>query len=171
MKKEYLNEIWRPVVGYEGLYEVSSFGRVKNCFGKFLALHSIQSGYLRVSLCKNCKTKHHLVHRLVAIAFIPNPNNYPEVNHKDEDKTNNSIQNLEWCDRLYNNRYGQVGAKRSKSLKNPIIVFSPEHKLGMYFESATDAASYFNVSRQAIYHALKHYRGKKTCCGHRWEYA
>lgn len=108
-------EEWRDVVGYEGKYQVSSLGRVKSlideyghyrekimkqCFNKF--------GYLRVGIRKDGKQKNCPVHRLVAIAFIPNPNpnNYTCVNHKDECKTNNCVDNLEWCDHKYNNIYG-----------------------------------------------------------------
>ena len=163
-------EVWKPVVGYEGLYEVSSYGRVRNRYGRILLIETTRVGYLRVSLYVNCHQKHYLVHRLVAHAFLPNPHHYPEVNHKDENPSNNCVENLEWCSRTYNMRYGGGVSKRADKNKNPIIVFDNEHKLGTYFQSATDAAPYFNVSRQAIYHALKHYRGKQTCCGCLFEY-
>ena len=119
MKKEY----WKPVVGYEGLYEVSNWGRVKSIkFGKerILKLHKDTSGYLCVTLCKNNNQCQFKVHRLVAEVFIDNPNNYKEVNHKDENKTNNVVTNLEWCDRKYNVNYGtrteRVAEKKSKSV-------------------------------------------------------
>ena len=113
-------EEWRPVCGFEGLYEVSNLGRIKslsriiraNTCGKRIIPERILSncingsGYCTVVLCKNGKHTTFLVHRLVAEAFIPNPNNYPQVNHKDENPSNNCVENLEWCDQKYNSNYG-----------------------------------------------------------------
>ena len=109
-------EIWRPVVGYEGLYEVSSYGRVRsldrydrrNQFrkGKLLKNKDNGNGYLICSLSKNGIIKNKYIHRLVVEAFIERPDGLYEVNHKDENKKNNSVDNLEWCDRKYNNTYG-----------------------------------------------------------------
>ena len=124
-----IEEIWKPVVGYEGLYEVSSYGRVRsldrydsrNRFlkGRILRLNDDGKGYLRVQLSSNGKAKMYSVHRLVAIAFLPNPDNLPEVNHRDEDKINNSVENLEWCDGKYNVNYGTRNDRiRDTRLKN-----------------------------------------------------
>ena len=109
-------EEWRTIVGYEGQYEVSSYGRVRsldrydrmNRFwkGRILNLHTGTGGYLFVGLSSNGNEKNYLVHRMVAQAFIPNPDNLPQVNHKDEDKSNNRVDNLEWCTSFYNNEYG-----------------------------------------------------------------
>ena len=113
-------EEWRPIEGYEGLYEVSNTGKVRSVDryvkysngqihlhkGKVLSPVKSNFGYLLVSLCCNGKYKSISVHRLVAQAFIENPDNLPEINHKNEDKTNNSVDNLEFCDRSYNNNYG-----------------------------------------------------------------
>ena len=112
------NEIWLQVVGYEGLYEVSNLGRVKSLANEFsrkekiLSQYENKNGYLYVSLCKYGKMKSFRVHRLVAIAFIPNPNGYRCVNHKDENKENNCVDNLEWCTHQYNNTYGTVVQRR-----------------------------------------------------------
>ena len=108
-------EEWKSIPGYEGLYEVSSYGRVKsleryksNNGGiqlikeKILKPHNTKKGYLTVQF----HNKIFKVHRLVAQAFIPNPDNLPMVNHKDEDKTNNNVDNLEWCTAKYNSNYG-----------------------------------------------------------------
>ena len=119
-----INEEWRPIKGYEGLYEVSSLGRVKSMnyshTGKerILKIGKHRGGYLFVILCRNGKRKNFLVHRLVAEAFLPNPNNLPQVNHKDEVKTNNCVSNLEWCDCKYNNNYGTRSERVSASQRN-----------------------------------------------------
>ncbi len=129
-----MDEIWKPVKGYEGLYEVSSEGRVRSLDrdqlyvrnGKMLNMHlkgqivkpmQRQHGYLGVMLYgrgghkvrgfKTCS-----IHRLVAEAFLPNPNNLPEVNHKDEDKTNNRLDNLEWMSHKDNTNYGTAQKRR-----------------------------------------------------------
>ena len=111
-------EIWKPILNYEGLYEVSNWGRVKSLkFGKerILKPGTNKYGYLIVILCKNGKVKSFSVHRLVAEAFLPNPHNYPCVNHKDECKTNNNVNNLEWCTYTYNNNYGTKIERISKN--------------------------------------------------------
>ena len=90
-----MKEIWKDIEGYEGLYQVSNFGRVKNIRrNKELYYIHTNKKYLCVRLCKNGKKKYYLVHRLVAETYIPNPNNYPIVNHKDENKLNNNLDNL-----------------------------------------------------------------------------
>ena len=109
-------EIWKDIIGYEGLYQVSSLGRVRsldryderNCFrkGKVLSPGIKPDGYLVVVLSCNGKHKTIKVHRLVAQAFIPNPDGLPQVNHKNEDKSNNRVENLEWCDAKYNINFG-----------------------------------------------------------------
>lgn len=114
-----MQEEWRPVVGYEGLYEISNLGRVKSLKGwngkeyvsreKFLKSHISAStpNYSRkvVDLKKNGKRRTFRVHRLIAMAFIPNPDNLPEINHKDSNPLNNAISNLEWCTHKYNHDY------------------------------------------------------------------
>ena len=103
--------IWKPVVGYEGLYEVSNTGFIKslnmyrNKEPHLMSLARRKDGYLKVGLSKNNITKQFVVHRLVAEAFIPNPDNLEIVNHKDEDRSNNNVNNLEWCTRSYNQLY------------------------------------------------------------------
>lgn len=106
------NEIWKPVVGYEGLYEVSNTGNVKSLGNKVWKNARIlkpqvrgKSGYLFVRLSKDGQAKGINIHRLVAETFIPNPLNLPIVNHKDENRTNNHVDNLEWCTVSYNSKY------------------------------------------------------------------
>lgn len=109
-------EAWKDIKGYEGLYQISNIGRVKSLSRidsrgnkrneKILKISKNNSGYYFVGLCKNGKVKQYLIHRLVAEAFVRNPYNYSEVNHKDEDKQNNIADNLEWCTHEYNCKYG-----------------------------------------------------------------
>ena len=128
-----MNEEWRPIEGYEGLYEVSNLGRVRSLDryveysngrihlhkGKVLSPAKDKNGYLKVVLNCNGKCKTTNIHRLVANVFIPNPDNLPMVNHKDEDKSNNSVDNLEWCDVKYNLSYGTARIReRDTKMKN-----------------------------------------------------
>jgi len=113
-------ELWKEVKGYEGYYAVSSLGRVKSlyrvtispsgkrytCQEKFLSSAKRKDGYQYVMLCREGKGKLQTIHRLVATAFIPNPSNLPYINHKDENPSNNCVDNLEWCTAMYNNHYG-----------------------------------------------------------------
>lgn len=133
----------KPVVGYEGYYEVDQFGRVfsldrvisvddngrkydKPLSGKQMKQSMHDKGYKTVSLTRDGKTKMRFVHRLVAEAFIPNPGNLPMVNHKDEDKTNNFIENLEWCTNEYNLTYGTARQRQAKKIRGRPL--SEEHK-------------------------------------------
>ena len=103
-----MKELWKDIKNYEGIYQISNLGRVKSLHNnkeRLLKLHRKPDGYIQVVLCKNYKIVSRLTHRLVAEAFIPNPDNLPEVNHKDEDKTNNCVDNLEWCNSSYNKNY------------------------------------------------------------------
>lgn len=122
-------EIWKDIIGYEGLYQVSNMGRVKSLEKKccrdnynrvideFIKKTQIsKKGYINVSLTKNKNKKTFKVHRLVAQAFIPNPNNYPQVNHLNEDKTDNRVENLEWCTQEQNINYGVRNEKASKGI-------------------------------------------------------
>lgn len=134
-------EKWKPIPDYENLYEVSSYGRVKslekyryNNGGKQLLKERILrpinngNGYFMVRLYKNKTNKYYLIHRLVAEAFIPNPDNLPMINHRDEDKTNNVADNLEWCDAKYNSNYGTaiertINTKIEKGYYNKELCF------------------------------------------------
>ena len=160
MKKEY----WKPVVGYEGLYEVSNWGRVKSLkFGKERILkQSIRHGYYIVCLSKNGIVKSYYVHRLVAEVFLPNPNNYKEVNHKDENKTNNVVTNLEWCDRLYNVRYGTGIERRSKTQSKTVLQYDLNGNLIKEWKSVAECGingyNYGNVAA-CCRGELKTYKG------------
>ena len=113
-----MKELWKDIKGYEGLYMISSYGRVYSFYSKdFLTLTENKYGYLQVSLYKNSKKKSFKVHRLVSEAFIPNPDCLSCINHRDEDKTNNKIDNLEWCTYKYNNNYGTKNTRANKTKK------------------------------------------------------
>lgn len=160
--KDLPHEVWRDVVGYEGLYEVSSFGRVRSVDrivrnrygvrvsrGKILT-PSLNDGYLFVSLCNKCKYKTKYVHRLVAEAFIPNPNNLPQINHKDETRDNNRVDNLEWCDSKYNNNYGTKVQRSIDRVGFPVSQYLPDGTFVKSYRSTLDAARETGISRSAI---------------------
>ena len=140
MKKE----LWRPVVGFEGLYDVSNLGRVRslnyNKTGrcKLLKLTKNGSGYLNVHLSKDGKAKIFLVHRLVAKTFIPNPNNLPFVNHKDENPLNNCVENLEWCTLEYNFAYGTAIKRRAEKRSKAVLQFTRDGEFVREWSSATE---------------------------------
>lgn len=127
-------EEWKPVVGFEGLYEVSNFGnvrsldrttvykngRVHQTSGKDLAISLNSQGYRKTIFSVNGVHTTPRVCRLVAMAFIPNPNNLPQVNHKDENKLNDCADNLEWCDNKYNMNYGTAPQRRGEKTRKAI---------------------------------------------------
>ena len=112
-------EIWKDLPGYEGLYKISNLGRVYSVYKKsYKETYYDKNGYVMIGLCKEGKHKNLRLHRLVAEAFIPNANNLPCINHKDEDKTNNRASNLEWCTPAYNNTYGSRIERAANSNRN-----------------------------------------------------
>jgi len=102
------NEEIRPIIGYERRYSITSFGRVYSHMRNIFLCPQLNFEYLKVGLYKNGKKRHMLIHRLVAIGFIPNPNNLPEVNHIDTNKSNNYKNNLEWCTHLENSKHASI---------------------------------------------------------------
>lgn len=161
-----MKEYWKDIKGYEGLYQISNLGRVKSFYsGKILKGIKATNGYLNVRLYKN-GTPHGLsIHRLVAQAFIPNPENKPEVNHIDEDKTNNKISNLEWNTRLENMRHGSIIQRKQK----PVLAISNSMEWDYYFNSLKEAAETLNLHASNITAVLKG-RYKQTG-GFYFEYA
>lgn len=134
-------EIWKDIEGYEGLYKVSSLGRVLSVKrDKIMKLIPIKRGYLVVNLSKNNKMSQFRVQRLVAKAFIPNPLDYPIINHKDEDKTNNKVENLEWCDVRYNNEYSNVWEYAFRKTRKPIDVYDANGNFYNKYISIAEAA-------------------------------
>ena len=162
-------EEWRDIKGYEGLYQVSSLGRVKslvrktnNQYGKkerLMTQKLDKDGYKRVGLNKNGKQIYYGVHRLVAQAFISNPNNYPQINHKDEDKSNNKVDNLEWCDGKYNQNYGTINKRRTQKLKKKVICITTGEK----FDSIIEASEKYNIKNKSDISRVC--KGKRNYCG------
>ena len=156
----------RDVKGYEGLYAVTSCGKVWSYKRRrFLTPVVNKKGYLCINLYKNEKLKHFLIHRLVAQAYIPNPDNLPQVNHKDENKTNNCLQNLEWCNASYNINYGTGIERSSNGHKKPILQFDLDGNLIREWQSATDVGKEVQSN---ICHCLN--GDRKTAIGYIWKY-
>ena len=156
----------KDVVGYEGLYAVTSCGKVWSYRRKkFLKPWYNNNGYLLVNLFKDRERKIYLIHRLVAEAYIPNPDNLPQINHRDENKTNNCLQNLEWCDAKYNTNYGTCITKRSNSKKIPILQYTLDGEFVREWPSAVDVGKEVNGN---ICHCLNGRR--KSAYGFIWKY-
>ena len=154
-------ELWKDIKGFEGLYQVSTLGRVRSMDrwvtykngvkrffeGKIINTFISNNGYIRVQLNKNCKKIKYSVHRLVAETFIPNPDNLPCVNHKDEVKTNNYPYNLEWCTIEYNINYGSHSKKVGRSHWKKVYQYDLNNVLVNEWDSLTEASNYgFRVS-------------------------
>ena len=174
-------EEWRPIQGYEGKYEVSNYGSVRSIDhtvrnghgyrvvrGRVLKTDITCNGYEMLRLGKN--GKHKAVHRLVANAFIPNPNNLPDVNHKDENKSNNLYTNLEWCNHSYNALYGTCQERLRKYKNTPVLMVDKKsgEVLGLY-ESMKIAMEKTGVNKVTISAVCRGIR--KTGGGYIWKYA
>lgn len=202
----YLNEIWKDISGYEGMYQVSNFGRVKsldridaeNHFraGQIMKQKMTKGpgrgdGYMRVGLRNGKHQKEYQVHRLVAIAFIPNPKNLPQVNHKDCNPGNNCVfinpdgsvnpekSNLEWCDAKYNINYGDRNKKTADRLRDrespynwkAVNCFSLSGEFLKRYESVEKAAAETKAQANAISACCKKRKYYYTAGGYKWEYA
>lgn len=182
-----VNEIWRPIKGYEGLYEVSNLGRVKSVERTIIRKNGMKQtfqkkhktsvlnpqGYYQTGLWKEGKIKLITNHRLVAEAFIPNPDNKSEIDHIDTDKTNNRVENLRWCTHYENNNNPLTKIHRSKKRKtqkygwdrktqNPIIQLSLDNKIVGIYPNA-HSTPYRDIGRVC--------KGmRKTANGYKWRY-
>lgn len=168
-------EIWKDILGYEGKYQVSNRGNVKSLnyrrTGKEKILKGSDdgTGYLRVGLWKDGNAKECTIHRLVAQAFLPNPDNLPQINHKDEDKYNNCVENLEWCSSQYNMTYNDRAKKVGNKLSRPVIGINKVSGLIVEFASAHEASRQLGISQSNITQCCQ---GKyKSAGGYVWYYA
>ena len=136
-----MEEIWKEIIGYEGKYWISNLGRVRSNYlgGMFLKPHYHRSGYIKVQFSKNGKSKHFFIHRLVAIHFIPNPYNLREINHKDGNKENNCVDNLEWCTRKENIQH----AERMGLMYHPVGENNPRAKSFFQFDLKGNLLKYW----------------------------
>ena len=181
--------IWRPITNYEGLYEVSNQGEVRSIKKNTVLRQTIgkKNGYCYVCLSKNGRSIRKLVHRIVAMAFIENPLDKRTVNHKDGDKTNNNVKNLEWATYSENHKHAfanglktvsenqrKAASKTGKKTcdanrpRKAVVMIKNDNTIKV-FRSAHEAARYVNGSPSAIVACCK---GKyQTCKGYRWEYA
>ena len=180
-----MEEIWKDIKGYENYYQVSNLGRVRsldryvatvgNPSGKRLIKGKIKkqtlrtcgrdTGYYYVVLSKNNIDKLCSVHRLVAEAFVPNPNDLPCINHRDEIKTNNHMDNLEWCTISYNNSYGTARERGGAKLSKSVLKFDLDGNLIKKYKSLTIAANEEGVSKGNIENICIHRKGKQTVNG------
>lgn len=173
-----MSEMWKPISGFENLYQVSNSGRVKSfkkstkyrCRDEYILKPSLaNNGYYQVTLySESHKRKKFLVHRLVASAFIENPDNLPQINHKDENRLNNNVDNLEWCSALYNNRYGTAFIRSIETKSNPIEQYTLDKKLIATYKSARIASELLGFNKNNI----------RDCCnsgrigyGYYWKYS
>ncbi len=182
-------EIWKDIPGYELYYEVSNTGRVRrkrrtyyNNIGKItldekeLCPYSNKSGYKYINLQVNkCKVRFP-VHKLVALAFIPNPNNYLIINHKDENKINNNVDNLEWCDTSYNLSYGHRAEKmfktridrHRKTAQRKVIQFDLQDNIIAEYNSISEADRATSISCGSIWQSCN--KGTITNNMYKWKY-
>lgn len=179
-----MSEIWKAIPGYEGIYEVSNLGGVRSLprvifipskngvvypyrhKGKVIKPHLNNMGYFYVGLCG----KKELVHRLVAMAFVPNPDNLSCVNHKDENTKNNNAENLEWCTFQYNLDYGTCRARIAKHFWVAVIGVDKdgsEH----YFSSMREAEEKTGVDFRNIVACCRKKKYRQSAGGYRWRYA
>lgn len=173
-----MQEVWKPVVGYEGLYEVSNKGRVKSLVRaiydintktvinykreKYLTGRANGRGYPIVRLVKNGVEKNMYIHRLVGIAFIPNPKNLPVINHLDSDPTNNCVENLEWCTQKHNMEYAVDQMRvRAKLTPDEVLDIRTRHKNGEPNQSIYE--SYPQVIPKTVRNVINERTWKRVC--------
>lgn len=163
-------EEWRPVVGYEETHLVSSLGQVYSLLcKKMLSPYISNKGYCMVMLNRGKKDRHgKTVHRLVAEAFIENPNNYPSVNHKDENKLNNCVDNLEWCTPFYNNKYSNLYEKAVQATRKTVYQYDLSWKLVNVYTSTREVNRTHGYSAGNIGDACNN--PQKVRYGFHWSY-
>ena len=180
-----MQEEWKDIKGYEGLYQISNNGNVKSlgrwidrkCKGKKWQEEKIlkslvdKDGYLFVRLCKNGKVKNFKVHCLVAEAFISNQNNYPCVNHKNEIKDDNRVNNLELCDHKYNNNYGTRNKRVAGKLAKKVLQIDKNtNEIISEFQSIMEVQRQLGISLSNISECCNNKPHHNTAYGFKWKY-
>jgi hypothetical protein len=184
-----LYEVWKDIPNYEGLYQISNRGKVKSFCRKntiILKGEIDRNGYERVILCKGKQHKSWTIHRLVGLTFLSNPHNYPQINHKDENKLNNNVDNLEWCTASYNNSYNdrmkRIGKKSSITKKGKHFSPRTEFKKGdnvkkvrcvelnKIYNSIKEASEELHIPNGNIVNVCKKKKYNKSAGGYKWEY-
>ena len=167
-------ECWREIAGYPK-YFISNIGRVKSEKTKRGGSHIImkqqldKDGYRKICLCKGNVKRDFFVHRLVAFAFVPNPLNYPVINHIDENKRNNNVYNLEWCTVQYNTLYNGINFKRAEFRKRPIKQISKCGAVIKIWDSRVEIEKTTGYSGGNITSVCQ--GNRKSANGYKWEYA
>lgn len=172
------SEEWKPIPGFEGMYEVSTWGRVKSYLyskryktsERILSPGKNNKGYYFVTLCKDNKKKKCTIHRLVAEAFIFNPSNFPQVNHKDEHKENNCVSNLEWCDCSYNNSYGTKLQRAAEKCSKSVVQLDKNGVFIAEYKSTQEASRVTSISQGNISSCCNHKYRHKSAGGFIWMY-
>lgn len=165
-----MSEIWKPIKDFD-CYFVSSLGNVKSTkpwhgtSERILKAGITKRGYCLVVLQKNGKQYYRSVHRLVADAFIPNPYNLEQVNHINEVKTDNRVENLEWCDAEYNMNYGTRTARQIRKRSKPVLCV----ETNITYQSSADAARKLSLNQGNIHNCCS--GRNKTCGGFHWRFA
>lgn len=165
-------EIWKDIVGFEGLYKISNEGNILSLLTDKVLSPYNNKGYLMVRLYKNSKPSSLYVHRLVAQTFVENPNGYVEINHIDENKRNNHYSNLEWCSRVHNYNHGsrndRIGVASSVNKLIPVVQLSKEGNIINTFNSINEAGEYLGKNPSHISSCCTGKR--KTAFGFVWKY-
>lgn len=157
----------KDIKNFENQYAITSCGKVWSYkSNKFLSPRLTANGYYAVCLYKDGKGKNYYIHRLVAEAYIDNPDNKPQVNHKDENKANNCINNLEWITVKENNNYGTHNKRAGKAHRKPIYCI----ELDRVFQTQAEACKEFNINAAQLNAVLKGVRRYKTAGGYHWRY-
>lgn len=169
-----IKEQWKDIPGYEGIYQVSTLGEIRNIKTGRILKQVYLCGYKRIGLYnKEHKYKNHFVHRLVAETFIPNPDNLPQVNHRNELKDENVVSNLEWCTQKYNINYGTAIQRRVENQRKPILQFTKTGIFVKEYYSISEANKAFNpkCNYPATGNIGRCLQGKcKSAYGFKWKY-
>lgn len=168
-----MEEVWKDVKGYEGTYIISNKGKVVNiCTGHIMQPKKNNRDYVQIRLNKNGCTQHWLLHRLVAVNFIDNPNQLPQINHKDENKDNNCADNLEWCDNTYNRHYGTGIQRMAEHHDYKKMALMRSKPVNQYTKDGVFVKSWSSITAAALEITLKRSTGHiSDCCSGKRLYA